>query len=421
MRRGWMLVACVVTGVLPGIRGDVVAASPAALTSISQQVRWDGVVDGIASAAPACAQACDEFSFDVALPPQVWSRPGSVQVAIRWTDEGDDLDLSVYDAQGVEVARSHGTASTAESILMGVPANGTYRVVVFVRPEQLVEGRFTADVAAESVAYEGVVEVEYPPRSGRVRDLLPNLVSFPARNVTFSSGGYLFDPGISTASCYPDEMAEAGARRCLRFDQVIANRGAGPLELRYRVEDLATDQPVVQRIYRSDGSYRDRQVGTYRFHATHAHFHYMDFGQARLWSSNARAERLGDAPAAVGEKSGFCVMDIENFAFGRKGDGARTYFFEACNDPSRRDDGDTDIVTGISPGWADVYNWFLADQYIEVTNVPDGYYLLETIADAARAVVEQDESDNAADVLVRICGDDVDIVGETGRCGRSHP
>jgi hypothetical protein len=31
------------------------------------------------------------------------------------------------------------------------------------------------------------------------------------------------------------------------------------------------------------------------------------------------------------------------------------------------------LIQGITPGWADVYDWYLPDQFIEVSGVPDGY------------------------------------------------
>jgi hypothetical protein len=153
---------------------------------------------------------------------------------------------------------------------------------------------------------------------------------------------------------------------------------------------------------------------TYEFHALHGHFHYTNFGRSLLWQSNARGERLGADWA--GDKVGFCPIDIDNFAFGEKGDGGRTYNFERCNNPTESDPSGTYMVTGISPGWADVYNWFLADQYIEVSGVEDGYYLLESIADPAGTVVESDEKDNSVRVLIRLCGDEVDLVGSTQHC-----
>ena len=71
---------------------------------------------------------------------------------------------------------------------------------------------------------------------------------------------------------------------------------------------------------------------------------------------------------------------------------------------------------GMSVGWADVYNWFLADQYIEVSGIPDGYYILTTIADADALVLESNENNNEVSALIRICGDAAEIVGDTASC-----
>ena len=70
----------------------------------------------------------------------------------------------------------------------------------------------------------------------------------------------------------------------------------------------------------------------------------------------------------------------------------------------------------MSVGWADVYNWFLPDQYIEVSGVPDGYYLLETVADADQLVLETNERNNTVSALIRICGDEAEVVGGQSPC-----
>lgn len=49
---------------------------------------------------------------------------------------------------------------------------------------------------------------------------------------------------------------------------------------------------------------------------------------------------------------------------------------------------------GLSVGWGDEYQWYLLDQTIEITGVPDGRYRLRAIADPANHVVEADETDN---------------------------
>lgn len=408
MGRRWIaagLVALVLAGA-PRARG---ADPPAGeLTSARGEVRWEGAVGPMASPArpELCpVTGCDEFALTVALPARTWARPGGVQVGIRWADEAQDLDLFVYDSSDTLIASSDGAfASTAESVLIEGAANGTYRVIVSPR------------LAQEELSYEGLAQVEYSPRPEPVRDLLPNLVSLPSRNFRFATGAYLFDPGVSLGSCYPEEMIEAGARRCMRFDQIIANLGDGPFELRYRMDTIATEPNLIQRIYRSDGTYREREADTYEFHPAHAHFHYENFAFSRLWRSDERGRKLGSKPVVEGDKNGFCMIDVENVWFGRSGDAARTYYFPRCNAPTETDGYALYMVNGISVGWADVYNWFLADQYLEVSGVDDGYYLLETIADPEDTIVESHERDNTMTMLIRLCGDAVEIVGRDRTC-----
>ena len=52
------------------------------------------------------------------------------------------------------------------------------------------------------------------------------------------------------------------------------------------------------------------------------------------------------------------------------------------------------FVQGITGGWADVYDWYLPDQYVEVTNVADGYDILETSVDPDATLLEADETNN---------------------------
>src|SRR5882724_1167540 len=175
---------------------------------------------------------CDELVVDVALPTGVWDgRPGGVQIAIDWPDEENDLDLYVYGPDGSLAGRSDGViASTGESVRLPDAANGKYRVVIVPR------------VVLGPMGYRGFAEVERTPPVAPVRPLLPNLVALPARNLHLRTGAYYADhKQDGTPSCYPEEVAEREARRCLRFDQLLANVGDGPFELRYVVEGFGTE------------------------------------------------------------------------------------------------------------------------------------------------------------------------------------
>jgi hypothetical protein len=392
-------------------------AAGVVLSDAAGSASWTGAFRDVATASDAglYAQpgacellACRESTVEVALPAGVWdAQPGGVQISIDWTPNlHDDLDLYVYGSDGSLAARSAGMNSTSESVRVPQATNGRYRVVVV---PQAVFG---------AVEYQGFVKVERDTPTEPARPLLPNLVMLPLREPTMKTSAYLTDHEVEQAhgpSCYPEEMAEKGARRCLRFDQVIANVGDGPFELRYRMEGIATDQQLRQRILSSNGSFREVAVDTYEFHPTHAHFHYKNFAQAFLH----RIRPDGSLELVrKGQKNGFCMIDVENTRFGLdehgvpfRGEAPRDYHLPRCNMPTERDEHGTYMVNGISVGWADVYNWYFADQYIEISGVPDGDYVIETVANPARTVHETTVDDNAALATIRLWGDTVTLLG----------
>jgi len=51
-----------------------------------------------------------------------------------------------------------------------------------------------------------------------------------------------------------------------------------------------------------------------------------------------------------------------------------------------------------------VPDWYLPDQYIDVAAVPDGDYVLETIADPDGLLLEADETNNCDSIVIRIAG-----------------
>jgi hypothetical protein len=410
-RKTILLSLTMIVGLLPvaayGSPGDN-------LSSAQDQVRWRGGPvtgnTGVVALPESCAaQTCDQRTLTLSLPGGTLGRRGGVQVSIRWEDWDEDLDLYVYGPDGTLAASSEGIFSTAESVLLHAPPNGDYRIVV-------------APTAADAVTYEGSAEVEFPPAIEPLRDLLPDMISLPVRNLRFETSAYLFHLPVPSmpGGCYAEETAEQGARRCLRFDQTIANVGQGPFEVRYRIDGVATEETrdLVQRIYRSDGSYRDRVADKYTFHAAHAHFHYKNFAQSHLWSATPKGDKVGTKPIRSARKAGVCMVDVVQRGFGERGDSPRAYVPPGCLVPTEADPatGALSAISGISVGWADIYPWYFFDQFIEVSGLRDGYYMLDTIADQAGTVTEVDESNNASSTLIRLCGDRAEIVGVEHRC-----
>jgi hypothetical protein len=304
---------------------------------------------------PECRQAaCDAYKLKIKLPRDTWERrSGGVQVAIRFIAGApdDNLQLAIY--RGAHrVGASTATAGTAQSVMIPAAKNGTYDVYV-------VDG-----VPAPSIAYEGLAQVNYDPVAKPRRDLLPDLVALPQQNVTLG-------PVPAGSSCDPSEI---GAHVCLRFDQVLGNIGAGPLELRF-------DR---QRIYRSDGSSRDVAITV------------GAFAQSRLWLSDRHGSRLGSAPVASGEQVAFCLAgtSINPDYWARRAFAADAYPAPGCLASKQ----------GLAVGWTDEYSWSAPGQYVEVSGVPDGDYVLDTTIDPANELIESDTTNNCGSVRVRLSG-----------------
>jgi hypothetical protein len=362
---------------------------------------------------PECAPGCDRFDLTVSLPGGVWNnKPGGVQIAIRWTGLvfGDNLRLYVYRNNSL-IAKSDGIIAIAQGVLIPNAADGPLRIYVAYDP----------DSTTSPLKYDGLAEVEYDPSDKPVRRLLPDLEARAQRNLGFDPVGIFFDEVSTTfPSCYKSEVDEEGARLCLRFDQIFANTGEGPMELRFAVPK-GTSPPlasVYQRIYWSDSPthFEDALAGEVEFHPTHGHYHFTSFGLSRLWAVNQSGAKVGASPlrqramkrtlpvqlVRSGKKVSFCLADTEIDFWGKKGDGPRTYIAPDCLFPAFSDAVNDYFVQGITRGWGDIYDYYLPDQFIDVYGVPDGDYILETSGDPEGRMVEKNDANNCTSIRISL-------------------
>ncbi len=417
-----------------------------ALTQAHGPLFWKGRVgpeDAPTGGEPAeCASVpCDRFRLKIDLPRHTFrnpNRPGGVQVALRWfgnpaghtlppdvpgcCGEFDTLHLWVY-RNGSLVASSPSIIAVSQPAFIPEPENGWYDVWIAYDPTYNV---------APAVEYEALAEVEYRPRIWPVKRLLPDLTFHGTERISFDRPSFpIFEPDPPEgSSCFQSEMDEDGARTCLRFDQIIANRGRGPVEIAWQIPtgltpDESVPFPVAQRILHSDGSSDDRPAGTVNYHTIHGHYHYSSFANALLWRSNKRGVKLGDDPVAAAHKVSFCMADIRIDAWGEKGDGPRTYYAPDCLFPYASDGVTDEFRQGITNGWSDVYDWYIHDQYVEVSGVPSGYYRLEFCADPFNEIEEENERNNCIVNHIRLSGMEgpnkkVEVLGllEAGGHGR---
>lgn len=381
-----------------GGRPKVTVKSDGPATFWAGTVRADG--PGTPSVPECQTVHCDRLTLKVALPHGTWRRPGGVQVAIRWgvATEGA-LGLFVYRG-GALVARSVAGVGVAQSVIIPSARNGTYQVYVSYG---VTFGAVDPDPV---IAYEGLAEVEYEPAVHPLRDLLPDLSALPQENVTYDNPGAIFgDVAQPGQSCFDSEREEQDARQCLRFDQVLQNAGTGPLELRFsREAGVFQDEPVAQRVYRSDGTFADLPAGEVEFHGIHGHYHFKGFAKSDLWLTDGAGNLVGAAPAAVGDKVSFCVADTDLVGFGQKGDAALSYPAPDCLEPKQVVGTTEHFSYGMSRGWADRYNWYLPDQMIDTYGLADGTYALFTTVDPDSKLRETSEGNNCGSVLVRLTG-----------------
>lgn len=236
---------------------------------------------------------------------------------------------------------------------------------------------------------------------GRARPRLPNLIPLAPHAFygpsTETNPNYAFGGGAIVDGCTPDEMARKLARRCLRFETILANVGSGAFEVAYVADPTRGVLAAHQRIYRSDGSFKNRFATETEFHPTHAHFHIKDVYLAHLWKTNARRKPIGRRPVASSDKNGFCPQDSTPIQPAPSEE--RTY---ACYDPQRFGSGGAFQVVGISSGWGDIYTAELPDQYIEISGLRSGFYVFELEIDPHDYFVESSEKDNSVCLLLKL-------------------
>lgn len=198
-------------------------------------------------------------------------------------------------------------------------------------------------------------------------------------------------------------VAEGGGWR-LAFASAVENRGAGRLTVVGRRRSTAVPEMTAEQLVdlRDDASRRVTaqrripNVGRLRFvHSSdHRHWHLLRFMTYEL-------RRAGDGRlVAPDRKTGFCLGDRYRFADASVAGvpGARDFDPDCGLDrPALRR-----VVEGISPGYGDDYRPVLEGQYVDVTRVRSGRYVLVHRVDRARRLLDADRANDAASVLLSL-------------------
>jgi hypothetical protein len=143
----------------------------------------------------------------------------------------------------------------------------------------------------------------------------------------------------------------AGVRRLLRFDTVLMNRGDGDL--------LVGDRSDPENPY----------APYFVFHECHGHYHIRNFSIYELLTLDGQV-------VMAGTKQGFCFEDSFKYE-----DGGKSHGYD-CTEQ------------GITSGWGDWYYKQLVGQWIDITDVPAGDYLVRVSLNTGQFSPIFDEGQN---------------------------
>ncbi len=150
-------------------------------------------------------------------------------------------------------------------------------------------------------------------------------------------------------------VGAAGARRVLRFSVETLNLGNA---------DLTIGPPG--------------ENPNYEFSECHGHFHFRGYANYRLLGPDG-------AEVLAGRKQAFCLLDSEPYT--DFADDERRY---SC------------LFQGLSAGWADVYPADLPCQFLDITDVPNGEYILEVAVNPEGLLADSNTENNTRSIAVQI-------------------
>jgi hypothetical protein len=213
------------------------------------------------------------------------------------------------------------------------------------------------------------------PRPG---ERLPDLDPVAPKGLTVAAGGSASDPQWR-----------------LGFDSAAENVGRGPLIVNAERRNASPTMTAHQVTRGRGGSrYITPGVGRLRFvtNADHRHWHYLRFMQYELRS--AADYRL----VRPDRKTGFCLGDRYDAGRDEPAKPDAPVFRGNCS----RDPGASTVREGISVGYGDDYSAQLEGQYVDITGVAAGRYLLVHRVDAGRRLREAKRSNNASSLLIAV-------------------
>jgi len=215
------------------------------------------------------------------------------------------------------------------------------------------------------------------------------------------------DMRIAKLTTIKQDTTTIPGHRLLRFTATIVNVGPGPVELTGTRPDTTTPtMSVTQRIYDDAGGSTTVQSGTYMFWAGdgHNHWHLFEMAQGVLAPLSNGANKVGTSA-----KEGFHFSDVGAFDLSLPG-APQSKHYLACNGNTSCNPNALSAREGISVGWGDTYRAGIAFQYIDITGVATGKYVITVTADPNGYLQESNITNNTATATIRITTSSVNVL-----------
>ena len=181
------------------------------------------------------------------------------------------------------------------------------------------------------------------------------------------------------------DVTKVDGRAHLGFESTVKNVGTGNLLITGQRATPDVDMAAAQSV---DGTSRPL-TATLNYQATpdgvkgHNHWHFRGFTvfELRRWTRRGRGAR---APVATSRKQGFCLssMSVRN-----------------C---SKRRPELLETQMGLLRGAVDTYSADVEGQFIDVTRVRTGTYVLSHTSDPTNTIAESSEANNSASVRILV-------------------
>jgi hypothetical protein len=182
----------------------------------------------------------------------------------------------------------------------------------------------------------------------------------------------------------------------LGFRSAVSNIGDGPLVIVGRRPSAASPTMVADQLVDGDPGTPPQTVpgvGDFRYTVSpdHRHWHLLGFDTYSMRRAGS------DVPAVTDRKTGFCLGDRYRVTKPLPVARPQPKYTSRCGlgDPELMG-----ITEGISVGYGDDYAANLEGQYLPLSGLPAGRYVLVHRANAAQRLRESDYANNAASLLL---------------------